>query len=148
MQVAEFQDWLDLVEDSVLKGDYATYRDHVVLPMSIVTQVSRMTIAAEEELRRGFDAWRGMLSGQGITATIRTPVALDTVSDGEVRGVYVTEYLAGATRVIEPTRSAMHLTLSPDGRWRCGLIESGLDNDRWPLDRLRTGKRRQPGDQN
>lgn len=126
------QFWLDRMSDATINADWETYRTGVDLPLTYVTEGTNVTIATEEELRLGLDAFVATLRGQRVTDYIRIARAAEFVSPHLIAGGYETELLSHGNRVVAPYRSRVILR-GKDGVWRAASVVNGLANTKWPL---------------
>lgn len=137
-QTRFFQRWLDRVAAAFFENSFEVYRDAVILPLTVTTQKATMIVETEAELRQGFDAWADMLKAQQATDMIRTARSVEMMDDAMMFGVYDTEILAGARRVITPFTSFM-LLRREDDVWRAATVTSGMSNESWPITVPKTG---------
>jgi hypothetical protein len=126
------QIYLDEVAGSVLRRDFATYRDRIALPFQLVTHAASLHITDEATLRQGFDTFAQAVQVQRITDYLRLVEGAEELDEALITGRYVTHMMAGAHRVFPPFRSQITLR-HEDGRWRAASITNALANSRWPL---------------
>lgn len=136
MPAVNFQAWLDRVGASLFDRDYDTYRDAILLPLTVSTPDATHIVADEAGLLQGFTAWVDMMQGLEIDAMIRIARDVEQLGPTLIVGRYQTELLRGATRVTEPFASSMQLRCGDDGMWRCFSVTSGFRAaPGWPIDR-------------
>jgi len=136
MPAVNFQAWLDRVGDSFFDADFATYRDAVLLPLTVATRDETHIVSDEAQLQQGFTAWIDMMEGAGIDTMIRTSRDVEQLGPELIVGRYETELLRGGKRMVEPFASSMQLRLGGDGTWRCFIVASGFGAaSGWPMDR-------------
>jgi hypothetical protein len=126
------QSYLDEIGAAVLTGDWDTYRNHVDLPFTLITENATMAVATEEDLRKGFDSFHDMLKFQKITQYIRLADSAVALSDTLISGRYVSHFIAGTHRIIPPFRSTMTLRLIGNS-WRAVAITNSISNMQWPI---------------
>jgi hypothetical protein len=126
------QDYLDRIATAVLTGDWATYEAGVVLPFHLVTHAANITVATQDDLRAGFDAFHQTLQIQRVTDFIRLVETAKLLDKDLISGRYVTHLMAGSHRIIPPYTSQITLRRQ-DGIWRAASITNALANSRWPL---------------
>lgn len=126
------QSYLDQIGTAVLVGDWDTYRAHVELPFTLITETATLNVDTEEDLRKGFDSFHDMLKFQKVTQYIRLADSAVDLSDTLIVGRYVSHFIAGAHRIIPPFRSTMTLRLIGN-RWRAVAITNSISNMQWPI---------------
>ncbi|KAF0175365.1 MAG: Uncharacterized protein FD162_668 [Rhodobacteraceae bacterium] len=126
------QSYLDQIGTAVLVGDWDTYRAHVELPFTLITETATLNVDTEEDLRKGFDSFYDMLKFQKVTQYIRLADSAVDLSDTLIVGRYVSHFIAGAHRIIPPFRSTMTLRLIGN-RWRAVAITNSISNMQWPI---------------
>lgn len=126
------QSYLDEIGTAVLVGDWDTYRNHVELPFTLITETATMVVASEEDLRKGFDSFHDMLKFQKVTQYIRLADSAVALSDTLISGRYVSHFMAGSHRIVPPFRSTMTLRLIGNS-WRAVAITNSLSNMQWPI---------------
>ena len=126
------QSYLDEIGTAVLVGDWETYRAHVALPFTLITEAATLTVETEEDLRKGFDSFHDMLRFQKVTQYIRLADSAVALSDTLISGRYVSHFIAGAHRIIPPFRSTMTLRLIGN-RWVAVAITNSTSNMQWPI---------------
>jgi hypothetical protein len=136
MPAVNFQEWLDRVGTSLFDGDFGTYRDSILLPLTVATPNATHIVDDEAGLHQGFTAWVDMMKGLEIDSMIRTARDVEQLGAALIVGRYETELLRSATRVVEPFASSMQLRRGDDGVWRCFSVTSGFRAAAsWPIDR-------------
>ncbi|NBZ88509.1 hypothetical protein [Stagnihabitans tardus] len=133
------QAYLDEVSTATLKGDWETYRDHVALPCAVISHDESKIIETEEDLRAGFDQFRGSLQALRVTDYIRLVENAARLDHDLISGSYISHIIAGGQRIVAPYRSIMTLRLVGN-RWKAASVTNGLANSRWPLIRLELPK--------
>jgi hypothetical protein len=133
------QSYLDEIGNAVLVGDWATYRNHVILPFTLITETATIVVTTEEDLRAGFDSFHAMLQFQRITQYIRLVETAVDLSDTLISGRYVSHFMAGAHRIVPPFRSTMTLRLVGNS-WRAVAIVNSISNMQWPIQVPRVDK--------
>lgn len=126
------QSYLDEIGNAVLAGDWDTYRAHVELPFTLITETATIVVATEEDLRKGFDSFHDMLKFQKITQYIRLADSAVALGDTLISTRYVSHFIAGSHRIIPPFRSTMTLRLVGN-RWRAIAITNSISNMQWPI---------------
>lgn len=126
------QSYLDQIGTAVLVGDWDTYRAHVELPFTLITETATLNVDTEADLRKGFDSFHDMLKFQKVTQYIRLADSAVDLSDTLIVGRYVSHFIAGAHRIIPPFRSTMTLRLIGN-RWRAVAITNSISNMQWPI---------------
>lgn len=136
MPAVNFQQWLDRVGTSLFDGDFDTYRDSILLPLTVATPNATHIVDDDAGLLQGFIAWVDMMKGLEIDSMIRIARDVEQLGAALIVGRYETELLRGATRVVEPFASSMQLRCGDDGVWRCFSVTSGFRAAAsWPIDR-------------
>ena len=136
MPAVNFQNWLDRVGDSLFERDFDTYRNAVLLPLTVATSDATHIVTDEAGLLQGFTAWVDMMLGLQIDNMIRVSRDVEQLGADLIVGRYETELLRGATRVVAPFASSMQLRCGTDGIWRCFSVTSGFRAaPGWPIDR-------------
>lgn len=126
------QSYLDEIGNAVLLGDWDTYRNHVTLPFTLITETATMVVETEDDLRKGFDSFHDMLTFQKVTQYIRLADSAVALSDTLISGRYVSHFMAGSHRIIPPFRSTMTLRLIGNS-WRAVAITNSISNMQWPI---------------
>lgn len=126
------QSYLDEIGNAVLTGDWLTYRDHVQLPFTLITETATLNVITEEDLRKGFDSFHNMLKFQKITHYIRLAESVVDLDDRLMSGRYVSHFMAGTHRILPPFRSTITLRLVGN-TWRAVAITNAISNMRWPI---------------
>lgn len=126
------QSYLDEIGTAVLGGDWDTYRAHVELPFTLITETATLLVETEADLRKGFDSFHDMLKFQKVTQYIRLADSAVDLSDTLISGRYVSHFIAGTHRIIPPFRSTMTLRLIGN-RWRAVAITNSISNMQWPI---------------
>lgn len=126
------QSYLDEIGTAVLGGDWETYRAHVELPFTLITETATLLVETEADLRKGFDSFHDMLKFQKVTQYIRLADSAVDLSDTLISGRYVSHFIAGTHRIIPPFRSTMTLRLIGN-RWRAVAITNSISNMQWPI---------------
>jgi hypothetical protein len=126
------QDWLDIVTNAVMQGDYTAYRAHICLPFHLITHSASLRIDDDAPLRQGFDSFLQMLRSQRVTDYIRLASGAEQLDDVLITGRYVSHLLVNGTRLLPPFKSAITLRRE-DGVWRAASITNALANSRWPI---------------
>jgi hypothetical protein len=136
MPTVNFQNWLDSVGMSLIDRDFPTYRDAILLPLTVATAETTHIVSDEARLLLGFNGWVEMMRGLEIDTMIRRARDVEQLSPTLIVGRYETELLRGATRVVPPFASSMQLRCCEDGIWRCFNVTSGFKAaPNWPIDR-------------
>jgi hypothetical protein len=126
------QSYLDEIGTAVLVGDWVTYRNHVALPFTLITETATMAVDTETGLRKGFDSFHDMLKFQKVTQYIRLVESAVDLSDTLISGRYVSHFIAGTHRIVPPFRSTMTLRLIGN-TWRAVAITNSISNMQWPI---------------
>jgi len=126
------QSCLDEIGAATMAGDWQTYRAHVELPFTLITETATMLVETEAELRKGFDSFHDMLKFQKVTQYVRLADSAVELSDTLISGRYVSHFIAGAHRIVPPFRSTMTLRLVGNS-WRAVAITNSLSNMQWPI---------------
>lgn len=126
------QSYLDELSTAVLVGDWDTYRSHVAMPFTLITETATLVVDTEENLRAGFDNFHNMLKFQKVTHYIRLVDTAVELGDMLISGRYTSHVMAGAHRIIPPFRSNMTLRLNGN-RWSAAAITSSISNMQWPI---------------
>ncbi len=126
------QSYLDDLSTAVLVGDWETYRNHVTIPFTLVTETATLVVDTEENLLAGFDAFHKMLQFQKVTQYIRLVDTAVDLGDTLISGRYTSHVISGAHRIIPPFRSTMTLRLMGN-RWCAAAITSSISNMQWPI---------------
>lgn len=126
------QNWLDDVADAFFAEDFDAYANAVKLPLMVKTDGGTMIVETEESLREGFDAWVKMMKAQKVTHMIRTVKEAAWLTDGVISGLYETDVLSDANRVLPKFISLMELH-NVDGHWRASTVVNGMKNIQWPI---------------
>lgn len=126
------QSYLDEIGTAVLVGDWDTYRTHVGLPFTLITENATIVVATEEDLRKGFDSFHHMLMFQKVTQYIRLADSAVSLSDTLISGRYVSHFIAGSHRILPPFRSTITLRLIGN-TWRAVAITNSISNMQWPI---------------
>jgi hypothetical protein len=130
------QGYLDDLSAAVLTGDWETYRRHVALPFTLVTETATLIVDTEENLRAGFDSFHNMLQFQRVTQYIRLVETAVELGEGLISGRYTSHVIAGAYRIVPPFTSTTTLRLTGN-TWRAVSITSAISNMQWPVNLLR-----------
>ncbi|MCA8878890.1 MAG: hypothetical protein KDA73_02820 [Rhodobacteraceae bacterium] len=136
---AIFQDWLDRTADFVLAGNADGFLASVEYPCLVATRTTQIVIAEAAEMRRGFQAWRDMMAGNGATMMVRTARDATEIDADRIAGTYQTDLLHGATRVV-PAFNSWMLLHRAGGEWRLAHLVSGLANRSYPFSVLQIGE--------
>ncbi|WP_118134363.1 hypothetical protein [Oceanicella sp. SM1341] len=131
-----YQKWLDDISDSYNAADFDAYQAAFELPVTMITSTANIQVSEAEGLRTGFHALCRMLSGEGITDTIRLASDVRPLGANLIVGRYETHFMRGATRLFDPLQSTTTLRRGPDGRWRACCFALDLANARWPFHTL------------
>ena len=126
------QSYLDEIGAAVLVGDWDTYRNHVALPFTLITEAATLVVTTEDDLRKGFDSFHEMLKFQKVTQYIRLADSAAALGDTLITGRYVSHFMAGSHRIIPPFRSTLTLRLVGN-TWRGVAIANSLSNMQWPI---------------
>ena len=126
------QSYLDEIGTAVLVGDWETYRNHVHLPFTLITETTTLNVTTEAELKRGFDSFHEMLKFQRVTDYVRLAESAVDISDHLISGRYVSHFIAGSHRIVPPFRSTMTLRLVGN-TWRAVAITNSISNMQWPI---------------
>ena len=126
------QSYLDDVGNAVLLGDWDTYRNHVALPFTLITETATMGVETEEDLRKGFDSFHDMMKFQHVTQYVRLVDSAIDLDESLISGRYVSHFIAGSHRIIPPFRSAITLRLIGNS-WRAVAITNSISNMQWPI---------------
>ena len=126
------QSYLDDVGNAVLLGDWDTYRNHVALPFTLITETATMGVETEEDLRKGFDSFHDMMKFQHVTQYVRLVDSAIDLGESLISGRYVSHFIAGSHRIIPPFRSAITLRLIGNS-WRAVAITNSISNMQWPI---------------
>jgi hypothetical protein len=130
------QGYLDDLSTAVLQGDWETYRRHVTLPFTLITETATLVVDTEESLRAGFDSFHNMLQFQRVTQYIRLVEAAVELGEGLITGRYTSHVIAGAHRIVPPFTSTTTLRLIGNV-WCAVSITSAISNMQWPVNLLR-----------
>lgn len=126
------QSYLDEIGTAVLRGDWETYRSHVQLPFTLITEAATLTVSTEADLRQGFDSFHDMLQFQKVTDYVRLAESAVEIDDHLISGRYVSHFIAGSHRILPPFRSTMTLRLLGN-TWRAVAITNSTSNMQWPI---------------
>ncbi len=126
------QSYLDEIGTAVLVGDWDTYRNHVALPFTLITESAMMVVETEESLRKGFDSFHDMLKFQRVTQYVRLVESAEDLGGDLISGRYVSHFIAGSHRIIPPFHSAITLRLIGNN-WHAVTITNSLSNMQWPI---------------
>lgn len=118
----DFQAWLDDWADSILAGDYETFRQMSVLPFDVITPDGSWTVTEEAAYRKGYDAYLNFLNEIGATMIARSLRHIDTQSDTAVVIVYDNHILRDSTRLLAPSGARASLVRT-EGRWCAHRVE-------------------------
>ncbi len=129
------QSYLDEVSVAVLADDWDSYRDAVSLPCHIVSHDESKVVATVEELKAGYDQFRGTLQAQRVTDYVRLVETAARLDPDLISGSYLSHIISNGNRVLLPFQSQMTLRLQGN-RWRAASVTNALANSRWPLVRL------------
>ncbi|WP_227268290.1 hypothetical protein [Roseobacter weihaiensis] len=132
----EFQEFLDAISTCFIDRDFATWRDRVIYPFTLITAAGPVLIRDEDELRENFNLYLQACEAMHLDKIYRRPVALEACSDGTWIGTYETNLLSRGVRAAEPYVSSALLRES-DGRFKMMSIMNARGHHDW------TGK--QPG---
>jgi hypothetical protein len=130
------QGYLDDLSTAVLQGDWETYRRHVTLPFTLVTETATLVVDTEDSLRAGFDSFHSMLQFQRVTQYIRLVEAAVELGEGLISGRYTSHVIAGAHRIVPPFTSTTTLRLIGNV-WCAVSITSAISNMQWPVSLIR-----------
>ena len=126
------QGYLDDIAGAVMTGDFAAYRDGVVVPFHLVTHTESLSLSTDDALREGFESFCAMLKSQRVTDYIRLVESAQMIDPDLIAGRYITHVIAGGMRVFDPFQSQITLR-QVDGSWRAASITNALAKSRWPL---------------
>ena len=126
------QSYLDEIGTAVLVGDWETYRSHVHLPFTLITETATLNVTTEADLKLGFDSFHEMLKFQKVTDYVRLAESAVNISDHLISGRYVSHFIAGTHRIIPPFRSTMTLRMIGN-MWRAVAITNSISNMQWPI---------------
>lgn len=126
------QRFLDEMGEAVMTERFEAYHAGVELPLSIVTSTANLIIETVEDLVEGFDDFCDIIQSQGVTDMPRR--VMEARFDGEDRivGIYETNLMNGAHRVVPTFYSKMWLR-RVDGVWQANRIQNTTRNARWPI---------------
>ncbi len=132
MDHAEYQKWLDRTGQTILDNDYATYRNNIALPLTLITSDGTAVIEDEVTLNELFQSYLNMFQTFHVTDMIRLCSSVQKLDDDIMRATYTTHVMREGQRLFEPFVSDM--TLRRDhGQWRAVSIANNLTNNRWPV---------------
>lgn len=127
------QNWLDIMAEATVEGDFPTFMSGVALPFTLITSAGPIVQATEEDVQSGFDSFHAMLVNLRATQMIRVAERVERISSHVMVGFYETQILRGGQRIFDPFRSA--ITLFRSGHvWKAAQISNGLENRTWPID--------------
>lgn len=126
------QAYLDEAATAVLADDWATYRDGFSLPCAMISRDTTTIIRTEAALRAGYDSFRVLLGGQGVTDYIRMVETAQFLEKDLISGSYLSHILVSGHGIMPPFRSMLDLR-SEGRRWRAAAVTNGLRQNQWPL---------------
>jgi hypothetical protein len=126
------QQYLDLMSDSVLRGNFEAYAAHIDLPFNLVTSSASLYVETMEDMQDGFDDFVDMIESQGVTALIRIAKGASFDGNDMITGWYETNLLKGAQRIVPAFFSKVWLR-NVDGVWKASKITNTTKDDRWPI---------------
>lgn len=133
MQAATIlQTHLDDMAAAIMSGNFAAYRDGVVVPFHLVNHSESIAMETEEDLQEGFESFCEMLRSQRVTDYIRLVDSAQLLAPDLLTGRYITHVIAGGMRVIDPFSSQISLRRT-GGRWCAASITNAIAKSRWPL---------------
>ncbi|MCH2165316.1 MAG: hypothetical protein MK098_11775 [Marinovum sp.] len=114
MTDAQFQKFLDGISECFITNAFETWKSHVILPFSLITQNGLVDIQTEDHLHRNFDKYVVAMEMMGIDKIYRAALSLQDCQDGTWIGTYQTHLLAQGVLATEPYTASALLTIVDD----------------------------------
>lgn len=130
-RIAEFQTFLNRVNQVLLTGDYAGWRAALHLPVSFIYREGTRHIATEEDMRADFELYKQEFKIHEVDDLVRHVTSAKQVNTDQMVGTYRTYILRGAELVVDPYDSSMTLQRAEDGRWRVTSVMNALGHLNW-----------------
>lgn len=130
MEMRQLQDMLDLICESFMAKDFATWESLVVLPFTLVVRTGAMTFSTTESLRENFFGCSDHASDAGVDQMVRTALSAVDCGDGTALGTFQTEILRRGYRVYQPYTSSALFLWTPKG-WKLSSILNARNAPDW-----------------
>lgn len=100
-----FPDFLDAISRCFLERDFASWKDRVIYPFSLITSVGPVILSNDEQLRENFELYLKACEALQLDDIVRRSISLEDCKDGTWMGTYETNLLSHGKRAAPPYRS-------------------------------------------
>ncbi len=130
MSMETFQKFLDTVTDAVFRGDFETYAQQTMLPLTVITAKSTKIIHDDADLRKMFDMLHLNFGADSGPRIIRLATSLSRLEPNLNMGIYETHIFHGEHRSAEPFLSSVVLR-DVGGHWKACMITNRVARENW-----------------
>ncbi|MEO0830509.1 MAG: hypothetical protein AAFY03_08610 [Pseudomonadota bacterium] len=129
---AIYQDVLDGVTNAYLRGDWAAYKELLVLPQRFGTFDGTLSFETEETLKVMFERYCEMLKQLQVRELVRLCDSAVFRKDGSIEGTHISHFLRNGQPVTDsyPAKSFLERR---DGRWKVVSSENAIDRTSMPF---------------
>lgn len=128
-----YQRALDIVSDTIVRGDFDLYAAQIDLPYLVITSNGRHLIAQTEDLRATFEALSQGLARRGVTHYERVAREADYVGRDRIEGRHFTHLIVNGERILQP-KAVRHTIVLRGYRWLFSDVYYPIDAPNWPFD--------------
>lgn len=121
----DFQEFLDRISECFIANDFATWRNSLRLPFSLVSVEGPVVLGTEEEVKENFELYRKACAIMSLDKIFRCALSLTRCENASWIGVFQTNLMVGNVRATAPYTSAVLLV-----RDDTGLIMTSMLNAR------------------
>lgn len=130
-RIAEFQTFLNRINQVLLTGDYPGWRAALHLPVSFIYRQGTRHITTEDEMCAHFALYQQEFQIHEVNDLVRHVTSATQISEDQMLGTYRTYILRGAELVVDPYDSSMTLQRAEDGRWKVTSVMNALGHLNW-----------------
>lgn len=130
MTEPKLQVFLDAISGCFITGEFDVWRDHILLPFSIVTAEGSEILTSEAELRENFGLYLQACQIMSLDQIVRRPIEFELCEDGAWMATYETSLLSRGQRATDPYVSTALIHPMADGL-RMSAILNGRGHHEW-----------------
>ncbi len=113
-----YQDHLDRTTASLMKRDFAGFRQSIELPHQMQTETATQIITTVEDMETTFHKFADKYHEIGVTDFVRIAKEAYFHADDDIRGIHESHLIRHGTRLIQPYPNRVRLKRCADGMWR------------------------------
>lgn len=127
-----YQYALDELSTAMLEFDPAVLINRVGFPFRMSTLEREFLIEDQQDWLTCAHMFHENLKSQGVNHYVRLVTEADFLSENYIEGRHVTHTLRNATPIVPAYENRTTLARI-DGQWKITQMDSGMENDRWPI---------------